>query len=101
MDYKWDREEECAQIRYRLRSLYSYAVKGEGEEKDGRQEEDALTAACEERGDRLEAEALIKLIDEGTERHKGYADREEIKSLGAYGNDLSIIAEEPHYLFGK
>ena len=101
MDYKWDREEERAHIRYRLRSLYSYAVKGEGEEKDGRQEEDALTAACEERGDRLEAETLIKLIDEGTERHKGYADREKIKSLGAYGNDLSIIAEEPHYLLGE
>ena len=96
-----DRDEEGAHIRDRLCCLNADPSDGKREKEYHGKEEDSLTAACKKRCDCLESESLIELIDEGAERHKGYADREETESFGTDGGNLRVIAEEPHYLLGE
>ena len=101
MDYEGDREEEGAHIGDRLCRLNAYAVECVGEEKYRGEEKYTLSAACKEGCDRSESKALIELIDESTERHKGDADAEEVKGLCSDRDNFCVIAEEPHYLLGE
>ena len=71
MNDKGDRNEERAEIPNRLGSLYTKTLQPQRKQQHRRQEENTLPAACQEGSLALKTQALIKLIDIGTESQKG------------------------------
>lgn len=73
----------------------------QGQEQDGGEEEDALTARGQEGGLTLEAQALVELVDVGREGHDGHDRPREPDVADADVGHLGVVAEPPHDGLGE
>ena len=71
-DQKGDRHDKGTEIRQRLGGHHAEGLKTQGQEQDGGQEEDALTAGGEKGSLPFEAQALVELVDVGGQSHEGH-----------------------------